>query len=68
MNKIKKVDPKAAQSVFSFACPCLDICYTCIYCGCNPESIPLEVGANGNKAALSLISRAGTQTVNYNPI
>ncbi len=29
MKKIKKTDPKAAQSIFSFACPCLGDCYSC---------------------------------------
>ena len=35
MTKIKKIDPKSAQSVFAFACPCLGDCAT--ICSCTAD-------------------------------
>ncbi len=65
MKKIKKVDPKAAQSVFSFACPCLGTCNTCLSCGCSGSAEASQDAFAGGKAAISLIEQAGTQTAFY---
>lgn len=52
MKKIKKQNPKSAQSVHEFACPCAAPCYT---------------GCSNNRHYLSLDTAVvpGMQTVNY---
>ena len=52
MTKIKKLDPKSAQSVFSFACPCLGACYACS-------------GGDMHYLSMETLSLPGMQTVHY---
>lgn len=66
MRKIRKIDPKAAQSVFSFACPCIGSCGVCVSCGCIGGAEASQDAFYGAKAAISLLAQHGTQTVNYN--
>lgn len=53
VKKIKKIDPKNAQSVFAFACPCVGHCFS----GCANDLHFLS---------LETIGLPGMQTVNYN--
>lgn len=66
MKKIKKVDPKAAQAVYSFACPCIGTCNSCIACSCSGSQSASQTALNAGKAAISLLAQHGTQTANYN--
>lgn len=66
MKKIKKVDSKAAQSIFSFACPCIASCGSCQWCGCRGGVEDLsETAMLGGKAAISMQALYGTQFANY---
>lgn len=63
MTKIKKIDPKSAQSIFSFACPCLGSCY----CSCQCNSIEsVQVASHNSTNNSTYRSVPGSQTVNYN--
>lgn len=53
MKKIQKIDPKAAQSVCSFACPCLGPCGE----PCSTEAF---------RYSHSVTEVPGLQTINYN--
>ncbi len=63
MKKIKKIDPKTAQSVYSFACPCIGSCGTCYACGCS--SSLTQSGFNGSKIAISTANQYPTAARNY---
>ncbi len=63
MKKIKKIDPKTAQSVYSFACPCVSTCGTCYSCTCT--SGLAQAGFNGNKTAISTANQYPMQSANY---
>ena len=60
MTKIKKIDPKSAQSVFAFACPCLGDCAT--ICSCTAD---WKVHT-ANMESQQVYGLPGMQTVNYN--
>lgn len=64
MKKIKKLDPKTAQSVFSFACPCVGTCGTCYACACS--SSLSQTGFCGSKTAISTANQFPTTSINYN--
>lgn len=66
MKRIKKVDPKAAQSIYSFACPCIGECYSCINCGCSSSPNASQTAFNAAKASISTLAQYGLQTINYN--
>lgn len=65
MKKIKKIDAKTAQSIVSFACPCVDpsACITCSPCGCWGAS---SATSQANKrTSLLNATNHGSQTINY---
>mgnify|MGYP000021192067 FL=1 len=67
MKKIEKTNPKAAQSVFSFACPCLGSCSTTCGCSCTYDSNQMQgISVNNGSYSKSFTSVPGAQTVNYN--
>lgn len=59
-----ETDPKAAQSVFSFVCPCVGKCDVCKGCLCGIVSGSQTV-LIGGKNAVSVLNNFGLQTVNY---
>lgn len=65
MTKIKKSDPRSAQSVFAFACPCLGVC-DCGYCYCHGSTDTVHQAAHNSTANAITYEIPGMQTVNYN--
>lgn len=63
MKKIKKLDKKVAQSVVSFACPCLDGACEPIHCGCANLGV---TDALFYENVHSTPAQFNTQTINYN--
>lgn len=65
MRKINKVDKKMAQSIFSFACPCIGSCNTCMGCICGGSAEASVTAGNAAKSSISLLAQYGTQTARY---
>ena len=60
MKRIEKTDPKTAQSVLSFACPCLGTCAT--QCSC----VASWKQTTANNESQMVYGLPGMQTANYN--
>ena len=59
MKKIKKIDPKSAQSVFAFMCPCMGSCTSC-GCICVTSGYT-NSSYNGSYNAVGVVGMAGTE-------
>ncbi len=65
MKKIKKIDSQAAQSIFSFLCPCIGTCTTCVSCGCTGSSEASQNGFTASKTAQTFAVVFGDQGAKY---
>lgn len=66
MKKIRKINVNSAQSIMSFACPCIDgNCSSCTVCGCGSSAINSQTAYSAAKTSISTYTMHGTQTINY---